>query len=123
MSLRPGLVKLRAHRRANRLCLWCGAGLQEEDRSLCVECKEKSVKAVLKYSQSAKGRVARREQSRASRWRNPKHAAELRRQSRERSILSGRCPNCGGTARDDHNMCTACRDKVNARRRKKAKAA
>lgn len=94
MPRRPANLALYAHRRAHRLCVQCGAGLQPEDGRLCVEHAKAAAEALAKYKASAKGQAAN-QRSCANRYARRKAARQ--------------CVNCSRPALPNLTRCEECR--------------
>jgi len=68
--------------RAERRCIVCGAGLQDDDGTRCVECAEAQRKASRKYARTERGKETGAVWQRARYRRDPERhceAARLRR--------------------------------------------
>jgi len=93
-----------AYRRANRLCLYCAAGLQAIDTQLCVECSEKRAAADKRYRRKMNPR-RRRKQQREWRAARRDEVNAKRRDYRMDRKSRGLCVTCNTPALDDSVYC------------------
>lgn len=93
------------HRKRNRLCVWCEAGLQPEDTTHCVECTEKRRDSHARYNET---------RPRKRRERTPEQCvrdASRTRKRRQAKIETGRCAadGCSLPPVPGERRCKACR--------------
>lgn len=100
-----------AHRRANRLCEQCAAGLQPEDAGFCLECDEIRADAREKYETANPRRANRRRKTPIS---DEKRAAINAKRAEQREIAktTNKCtaPSCKADALEDSEHCQPHRD-------------
>jgi len=102
----------RAQRKANRLCIDCAAGLQEDDGVRCVECYDKILLASYRY----RVRNQKRVNARAREWhrkRRATHAAEENAKQRARRLahkIAGLCQLCKNPSLEDNVYCALHRE-------------
>lgn len=99
---------------ADRRCVDCNAGLQDDDGVCCVECVEKRKARSKRYLQSEKGKATRARMSREWYW---KHRDEVLEGMRDKYLAmksEAACTKCGEPAVGDHGMCAAHRERHNA---------
>lgn len=111
---------LRAKRRANNQCYECGAGLQESDTVLCVECTERNRLTAERYRYRNRNSVRERSRANARRMRAADPAADRERVRKRRlqKKLNGECMRCPKLSEHDgYNMCSLHREVELARRR------
>lgn len=77
-----------AQRKANRQCVQCGAGLQETDKVLCVECVEIREKSRAKYERENPERARAVKKGKKPKPRTP---PDVRRADYAQRLKDGRC--------------------------------
>lgn len=105
---RQYMRELRAARVAARRCIWCDAGLQDNDGKKCVDCVERQRACRRAYSATEEGNARMRADRRRYYHRN---AERLKRETRDRRtefIALGVCPLCGGTP-STTTLCESCK--------------
>jgi len=102
-------TRLYRYRRDNRLCVHCGAGLQEDDRRQCVECVPKRKLYEARYQRRNRSRLnAANRRWKMRSWgsygNGPDRNARLRERYYARKV-AGLCVYCGTPAVHDTTRC------------------